>query len=242
MENIHQAVTVIPSFIKIKAPIRCAISQVHKLARLIGVVHLKNEVAILSGGIVIGDQAMIDRSETGDINAPDSVMVELVSQPLCDTLLPRTRHRKNNPPITQSPVSRPPKTEILLQHDGLAERKTVQILVAWNHHFSPRAGAPRGNPAYCSDDLLVVRLRNPREIRTKFRELKKLENSPAHLEAVPRKIGWRSVSSADLRLVVRYRLVVEVGLIRKAERVRLEIKRFAPGRRAPDSQHACEHK
>ena len=203
MENIHQAVAVIPSFVKIKAPVRCAISQVHKLARLIGVVHLKNEVAILCGSVVIDDQAMIDRSETGDIDGPDSVMVELVSQPLCHTLLPRTRHRKNNPPITQSPVRRPPKTEILLQHDGLTERKTVQILVAWNHHFSPRAGAPSGNPAHSSDDLLVVRLRNFREIRTKFCELKKLENSPAHLEAVPRKIRWRSVSSADLYLALR---------------------------------------
>ena len=88
MENIHQAVTIIPSFIEIKAPIRCAISQVHKLARLIGVVHVKNDVAILSGSIVVDDQAMIDRSEAGDIDGPDSVMIKLVLQPLCDVLLP----------------------------------------------------------------------------------------------------------------------------------------------------------
>ena len=79
----------------------------------------------------------------------------------------------------------------------------MQILVSWNHHFGLRAAAPSGDPAHSADDFLVVRFRNFREIRTKFRELKKLENRSAQLEAVARKIGYPSVSPNDLRLAVR---------------------------------------
>ena len=58
----------------------------------------------------------------------------------------------------------------------------------------------------------------------KFRELKKLENRSAQLEAVARKIRNAPVSSADLYLIVRQLLVVIIGLIRKAEGVGLEIE------------------
>ena len=119
---------------------------------------------------------------------------------------------------------------------GLTERKTVQVLVAGNNDLSFRAGAPGRDGAHSADDQPIFRWRNLWEIRTKFRELKKLENGPAHLEAVARKVRNASVSSADLYLAVRQLLVVIVGLIRKAKGVGLKIERSGPGCGAPESQ------
>jgi hypothetical protein len=50
------------------------------------------------------------------------------------------------------------------------------------------------------------------------------------------------VPSADLGPVIRQRMVVKVGLILKTKGVRLQIKRFGPGRRAPDSKDTSEQK
>ena len=124
-QHAHQAAAVIPGFVEIKAPVRGTIGQLNKLPRLIGIVHVKNEVAILAGSTVVDDQAMIDRFKTGDINVPDSRMGEFVLQPFCHPFLPRAGNRKNNPPVPGSPVCRPPKTEVVLYLLGLTERKIV---------------------------------------------------------------------------------------------------------------------
>ena len=116
---------------------------------------------------------------------------------------------------------------------GLTEREIVQVLVAWNHDFRFRARAPGRDRAYFADDQRVVRWSDLWEIRTKFHELKKLENGSAQLEAMTRKVRNTPVSSADLYLTVRQLLVVKVGLIRKAEGVSLKIELSGPGRAAP---------
>ena len=204
----------------------------HQLAWLVSVVNVKNDVAILPRSVVIGHQAMIDRLEPGDIDVPDPLMVELTSQPFCHALLPGTWHRHNNPPVTHSPVSRPPKAKVLLQHHGFAKRKTVQIFVPWDHDFRFRAGAPSGYSANLANDLLVLRFRNLGEIGTEIRELEKLKHRTAHLKTVARKIWYLPVPAANLNLAVGQLLVVKVGLVGKAKGVLLKIKRFGPGRRA----------
>ena len=118
----------------------------------------------------------------------------------------------------------------------------MQIRISGNNHFFSRTGAPGRDLAQSSDPLLILRLRNPREVGTKFRELVKLEYRPAQLEAVAGVVGQVSRPSTDFDLGVRNRFVIKVGLVREGECIGLEIERFGPRQRAPQNKGTYKQK
>src|SRR3984957_504323 len=78
-ENTHQAARVIPRFVVKKTSLRGPIGQVHELVRLVGVVDIENEIAVLRGRVVVDNQAMINRSEACDKHSPEVVTIEFGS-------------------------------------------------------------------------------------------------------------------------------------------------------------------
>ena len=60
----------------------------HQFIRLVGVVHVKNEIAVRFRSATIGHQAVIDGFEAGDVDRTDFSDVDLTSQQFCYTFLP----------------------------------------------------------------------------------------------------------------------------------------------------------
>src|ERR1700730_3741362 len=114
-----QTETVIPGLIQIKASACCTVGQMHNFSRLIGVVHIKNQITVRLRSKMIDHQAVIYGFEMGDINCADASGVHFTSQPVCHTFLPGTWGGKNDSPVANSPIRWPPKTHISLQRLGV---------------------------------------------------------------------------------------------------------------------------
>src|SRR5438876_8579172 len=107
---------------------------------------------------------MIYGFEMGDVDRTNSAGVRFASQPVCHTLLPCTRGRKNDSPVSKPPIRGPPNPQISLQRHGVFQGKAAQILVSRDDQLFPGAGTPDWDPGYSAHDLPIIRFRYFREI------------------------------------------------------------------------------
>src|ERR1700737_2865493 len=117
---------------------------------------------------------MVDRLHPGYVNCLDFSGVETVLQPQRHPLLSRTRNRKDDAPIANAPIGRPPGAERFLQHQRICSRKAIEIAITGELNLVRRPFAPGWNPNEILDAGTVLVLRQLAQVRTKLGEALKL--------------------------------------------------------------------